>query len=266
MRTVSKALKILDLFTEETPVLGLVEIAGITGLDRATCHRMLKVLEEHGYVARPVASKKYTLGATVLRLARTREYISPTSATLQAFVDALAVRTTETCHASLIAGQQIATVAVRDGTRSNRVHVEYGARMELHATATGLACLAFGPSTFAEAGLRAPMTACTPQTVTSIEALNALLETFRAQGYSIANRSFDPEVVGIGAPIFGPDGFAMGAIAIATPSTRMNDATLADTAHALIAVAIEASQALGGRVPADYLRRASHNLASKLSA
>ena len=56
MRTVSKALRILDLFSEDMPTLTLAEIATLTGLDRATCHRMLKVLDEHGYVTRPPGS------------------------------------------------------------------------------------------------------------------------------------------------------------------------------------------------------------------
>ncbi len=73
MRTVAKALTILDLFTEQRPSLSLTEVARATGIDTATCHRMLKVLEGHGYVFRTAATKHYSLGATVLRLARTRD-------------------------------------------------------------------------------------------------------------------------------------------------------------------------------------------------
>lgn len=254
MRTVSKALRILDLFTEDTPVLALTEIATLTGIDRATCHRMLKVLDKHGCVTRPPGSKKYTLGATVLRLARTREFISPITPALQALVDALAVRTTETCHASLIAGHQIATVAVRDGTRSNRVHVGFGARISPHATATGLACLAYGSRDFVEHGLEGTLPAYTPFTTTDPAALEALVAGFRAQGYSIADRSFDADVIGIGVPIFGPDGFAAGALAAATPAARMDEASLMATVDALVEAALQATAALGGRIPDDFLK------------
>lgn len=266
MRTVSKALKILDLFTEDAPVLGLAEIAALTGLDRATCHRMLKVFEEHGYVTRPLGSKKYTLGATVLRLARTREFISPATPALQAIVDALAQKTTETCHASLIAGQQIATVAVKDGTRSNRVHVGFGARISPHATATGLICLAYGNTDFVEHGLADPLPAYTPFTTTDAEALQALVSTFRSQGFSVADRSFDSDVIGVGVPFFGADAMAAGALATATPASRMDDATLRCTVELLIEAAFEATSALGGRIPEEFLRSTAVNRFPKSQA
>ncbi len=200
MRTVAKALTILDLFTEQRPSLSLTEVARATGIDTATCHRMLKVLEGHGYVFRTAATKHYSLGATVLRLARTREMTTPVSATLQAIVDALTETVAETSHASVIAGFQVATVAAREGLRSNRVHVEYGARMELHATATGLACLAYADTAFAEHAFAAPMTRFTATTVTTAQGLREALSLTRSRGYSVADCSFDADVVGVGAP------------------------------------------------------------------
>lgn len=255
MRTVGKALTILDLFTEQRPSFSLTEVSQATGIDTATCHRMLKVLERHGYVFRAAASKQYSLGATVLRLARTREITTPMSATLQAVVDALTEKIAETSHASVIAGHQVATVAARDGSRSNRVHVEYGARMELHATATGLACLAYGAAAFVEQALAAPMTRFTSTTVSSTQELEEVLSLTRLRGYSVADGSFDPDVMGVGSPFFNPDGTAMGAIAIATPLSRMDSINLTRTALAVMAAGIEITERLGGTVPADFLDR-----------
>ncbi|WP_315928201.1 IclR family transcriptional regulator [Mesorhizobium sp. SP-1A] len=253
MRTVGKALTILDLFTEQRPSLTLTEIARATGIDTATCHRMLKVLERHGYVFRQAATKHYSLGATVLRLARTREITTPMSATLQAVVDALTEKVSETSHASVIAGQQVATVAAREGTRSNRVHVEYGARMELHATATGLACLAYADAAFVEHALAAQMTRFTATTVSNAKALEEALSLTRSRGYSVADCSFDADVVGVGAPFFNADGIAMGAVAVATPANRMNAPNLARTALEVMAAGIEATRRLGGIPPQDFL-------------
>jgi hypothetical protein len=49
VRTVAKALMILDLFSEETPSLRLADIAERAGLDRSTAYRMLQTLCEFGY-------------------------------------------------------------------------------------------------------------------------------------------------------------------------------------------------------------------------
>ncbi len=253
MRTVSKALTILDLFTEQKPSLTLTEIGRATGIDTATCHRMLKVLERHGYVFKEAATKRYSLGATVLRLARTREITTPVSATLQAVVDMLTDRVAETSHASVIAGRQVATVAAREGSRSNRVHVEYGARMELHATATGLACLAYGDTAFVEEALTAPMTRFTATTVATAKDLEAALSLTRSRGYSVADCSFDADVVGIGAPFFNAEGTAMGAVAVATPANRMTPSNLARTALEVMMAGVEATHRLGGTPPQDFL-------------
>ncbi|ODT12980.1 MULTISPECIES: IclR family transcriptional regulator [unclassified Mesorhizobium] len=253
MRTVAKALTILDLFTEQRPSLSLTEVARATGIDTATCHRMLKVLEGHGYVFRTAATKHYSLGATVLRLARTREMTTPVSATLQAIVDALTETVAETSHASVIAGFQVATVAAREGLRSNRVHVEYGARMELHATATGLACLAYADTAFAEHAFAAPMTRFTATTVTTAQGLREALSLTRSRGYSVADCSFDADVVGVGAPFFNPDGMAMGAIAIATPANRMDKPNLARAAFCVMAAAMDATARLSGTAPRDFI-------------
>jgi DNA-binding IclR family transcriptional regulator len=255
MRTVGKALRILDLFSERTPLLGLSDIARTTGLDRATCHRMLKVLGQHGFVSQSPDTKKYSLGATVLRLARAREAISPVSAALQAIVNALTQRTTETSHASLIAGHQLATVAVCEGLRSNRVHVEHGGRVEPHATASGLACLAFGDTGFVRSVLEGELPAFTPSTLSDADALAREMATIRARGFSVADRSFDQDVVGIAAPIFGADGKAIGAIAVATPASRMDDETRMATGRAVMEAALEATGNQAGRAPADFLDR-----------
>lgn len=253
MRTVGKALNILDLFTERRPSLSLTEIARATGIDTATCHRMLKVLETHGYVTRTAATKQFSLGATVLRLARTREITMPMSAVLQAVVDALTEKVAETSHASVIAGFQVATVAACAGLRSNRVHVEQGARMELHATATGLACLAYADSAFVEHALATSLTRFTATTVTSARDLKDVLSLTRSRGYSVADCSFDADVVGIGAPFFGPEGNAMGAIAIATPAARMDPLDRTKTALSVMAASMDATARLGGSAPHDFL-------------
>ena len=253
MRTVAKALTILDLVTEHSSEWGLSEIARVTGIDRATCYRMLSVLLRHGYVSKAPDSKKYSLGATVLRLARTREASTPVSATLHKVLETLTRKTTETSHASLIAGFQIATVASCDGPRNNRVHVEPGARMELHATASGLACAAYADAAFVAHLLDGDLPAFTPTTVTDAKRLKTILEQVRAQGFSVADRSFDADVVGIAAPVFGKDCLALGSIAVATPASRMSEQVKSASVLAVMEAAVEATRNLGGVLPEGYL-------------
>ncbi len=253
VRTVAKALTILDLFTEETPSLRLADIAERTGLDRSTAYRMLQTLCEFGYLDQSEETKKYRLGATVVRLARTRDAVVQTGDLYHDLLRRLTQETQETSHASHLAGYQIATIAACPGLHNNRVFVEAGGRLEPHATASGIACLAYAGPAFLERALARPLTSFAENTPMTPEDLMAALTATRKRGYSTAPGTFDPEVYGVAAPIFGAKGLAVGAVAVATPFSRMTPELERHIARCTIAAGLEASRVEAGVVPESYL-------------
>jgi DNA-binding IclR family transcriptional regulator len=73
MSTVAKALDLLSLFTRTHPQAGLSDLARRSGLNKATCHRMLTDLAAAGLVEQVGPARDYRLGPAVLRLAALRE-------------------------------------------------------------------------------------------------------------------------------------------------------------------------------------------------
>jgi len=73
MRTVDKAMNLLNYFSTEKPEYGLSELAREAGLDKATTLRIMVSLARHGFIEQHPETKKYRLGNSVLRLARIRE-------------------------------------------------------------------------------------------------------------------------------------------------------------------------------------------------
>ncbi len=253
MRTLAKSLMILDLFSEAQPAWRLSEIAASTGLDRSTAHRMLKTLLEFGYLSHERESKRYQLGATIQRLARTREAVVATAPFYREILETLTQQTQETSHASLIAGFQIATIAVCEGHHASRVVVAAGGRLDMHATASGLACLAYGPGQLLERALSQPLPAYAPTTPLTASDLEQRLGDIRTRGYALADGTFDPEVFGIAAPIFGHEQTAIGAIAVASPFSRMTPVSRLKIARATVEAALRASAVEAGHVPRSYL-------------
>ncbi|MFN3644330.1 MAG: IclR family transcriptional regulator [Gemmobacter sp.] len=250
MRTVEKALRLMDHFDDQTPERGLSDLARRAGLDKATTLRMLTDLAATGLVEQDPASRAWRLGAGVLRLARLREAAFPVAAVIQPILDRLAAETGETAHASLRAGRDLATVGTADSPRAARVTIEPGLILPLHATASGLAYLAFArPEVQAEVQAR-PLAAHTPATPVTAAALAARLDRTRAEGYGMADQTYEAEVIGLARPIFGPDGYATGAIAVASPASRFDAALKARILAALGPAACAASTGLGGRPPA----------------
>lgn len=249
MRTVEKALRLLDLFDDQHPDLGLSEMARLSGMDKATVLRMLTDMAATGLVEQDMQTRHWRLGAGVLRLARLREAAFPVSRVLTPILEQLAQDTGETAHASLKAGRDLGTVGVAESTRPTRVSLEPGLVLPLHATASGIAFTAFAHPDLREQVLARPLSGVTRATPTSRAALSDLIALARSRGYAVADQTFESEVYGIAMPLFGPDGFAVGALAVATPSSRISETHVSAILAALAPAARQASLGMGGRIP-----------------
>lgn len=256
MRTVEKALKILDLFSIHQPEAGLSEIARQAHLDKATTLRMLSALVRQGFVEQHPESKKYRLGKAVLKLARVRETSFPVVALLQPVLKKLATLTGETAHASLATATALMTVGVAEPQRATRVFVDPSQPLPFHATASGICYLAFAPEGVAEEILESwSLKAYTETTRTTANGLRAEIETARQQGFAVAEGSFESDVIGCAAPMFDWSGHASGAIAVATVAARATAEHRAAIASSVLRAAVEVTRATGAE-PAPVLLKA----------
>jgi DNA-binding IclR family transcriptional regulator len=242
--TVAKALCLLDCFSESRPQIGLSEFARLSGNDKATTRRLLVSLLEAGFVEQAAESRAYRLGPAVLRLARVREAHLPIEAVVRPVLAALAESTGETAHFSLVSGSALATIAFAESSRANRVRLEQGELIPFHATASGVAYLAFAPRA-AERILLQELPRYTNDTVVDAEALRRRLDKARRDGFAVSRNGYEDGVFGLAAPVFDKDGTATGAIAVAAPTVRVNKLAEASIRQAVARAADEISVGLG---------------------
>ncbi|MBN8293219.1 IclR family transcriptional regulator [Rhodobacter sp. NTK016B] len=252
MRTVEKALRLLDFFTDKVVEIGLSDLARQSGIDKATVLRMLSDMAECGFVEQNPETKRWRLGAGVLRLARLREHAQPVTRVLTPILEKLAQETGETAHASLISGRDLANIGVVEPSRANRVYIEPGLVLPLHATASGIAVTAFSRPEQQERVLARTLTAVTGMTPTSRAALEGMVSRARDRGFAVADQTYEAEVYGIAMPIFGPDGYATGALAVAIPASRAGEDHERQIIAALETAAHAATTRLGGRPSAEH--------------
>ena len=69
LKTVDKALDVLEAFTLDKPEWGVTELGHHLGWDKSVVQRVLATLEARGYVARSARTRGYRLGLAVLGLA-----------------------------------------------------------------------------------------------------------------------------------------------------------------------------------------------------
>jgi len=222
---VKNALSLLDHFSETNPEIGLSDLARRSGQDKATVYRLMNALRDSGLVEQGATSKLYRLGPSVLHLARVREATFPVLALAQPLLEGLTDRTGETSHFSLLTHMTLAVIASVESKKATRVSMRGSETLPFHATASGLAFLAFARPDVAAKGLALPMARFTDDTLTTAAALQDALALTRAQGFAVVDKAYEDDVYGIAAPIFGPtfgtERAAIGAIAVATPSHRM---------------------------------------------
>lgn len=245
MTTIDRALALMELFSESRPALGLTQLAALASYDKATTRRMLMALLRCGYVEQDRATKEYRLGPAVVRLARVREATFPISAIVEPLLRRLSEATGETSHFSLVSGSSLATVGLVESTRAHCVRLDKGESLPLHATASGIAYLAFAPPNAALEPQKR-LRAYTPKTITDFNKLRAKVSTAQREGCASSADGYEDGVFGIAAPVLGADGYAVGAVAIAAPASRV-DARIEQQFRTLVLNAgKQISRALGG--------------------
>ena len=254
MQTVDKALGLLGFFSEGKPAIGLSEMARLAGFNKATTRRLLLALEKHGFVEQDAKTRAYRLGPGLLRLARVREAVSPVQAVVRPILEDLVSRIGETAHFSLPAGGSLATIGLVESTKSNRVMIERGEVIPLHATASGIAFMAFARPEIVKKALSKKLIGHTAYTITDKKELRDQLRAVAKAGVAVAKSSYEDGVCGIAAPVLGEDGFASGAIAIAAPASRAKRKAIAAIQPEVRRAAIEISKAMG----VDFTSAAPH--------
>ena len=246
MRTIDRALGLLGLFSEQRPTIGLSELARLARYDKATTHRYLSALLRRGFLEQDVLTRTYRLGPSLLRLARVREHTHPIEAAVAPVLDRLVKATGETAHFSMLCGDELATLAVAESPKVNRVFVEIGETLPLHATSSGLAYLAFAQPRAVEAALHQPLAAFTRATLTDPARIRALLESCQKNGIAASSDGYEDGVFSVAAPVFNSGDAVCGAVAVAAPESRHKQAAETVMREAVRQAAAAITHALGG--------------------
>lgn len=171
IRSIERALHVLEQLAAVDRELGLTELADAVGLSAGTTHRVLRTLVQHGYI-RQLPSRDYTLGPGLVALGERARQGAGLGA--ESRLQALADRTGETAALATPDGSEVIFLAqATPRGRNMRVVVELGQRTSLGAPAIVDAILAARPKLAAH--IRGD-----PQTT-------ARLEGVRKRGYAVDN-------------------------------------------------------------------------------
>jgi IclR family pca regulon transcriptional regulator len=215
VQSLARGLSVITAFDAEHPSMTLSEIAGRTGLTRATARRFLHTLVELGYVR--FDGKWFSLTPQVLRLGTA--YLSglglPQIA--QPHLEQLSARLGESTSAAVLDGDEIVYVARVATRRIMTVGITVGTRFPAYATSMGRVLLAGLPPEEVDDYLaRADLASLTGRTVVEPGALRAELDRVRDQGWALVDQELEAGLRSVAAPLRDRDGEVVAAVNVST--------------------------------------------------
>lgn len=96
VKSLSRGLALLKLFDVDRPRWTLSDLVRASGMHKATCYRLLRTLEQDGFLASDAGSGEYVLGPALTRLAILAESGDELARTAQPFLERLVQITGET--------------------------------------------------------------------------------------------------------------------------------------------------------------------------
>jgi DNA-binding IclR family transcriptional regulator len=248
MSSATKALNLLSYFSVARPEIGLSQLCRIANRDKATTYRHLQALESAGFIEQNPSTKQYRLGPAVLQLAQTREATVPRKASTAGPLLDLAEATGETAHVTVLSGTKVYGLAACDSPRhGTRAIIDIDV-FPLHATASGLCTVAFGPEELMDAAL-ANLTSFTTTTATTQAVLTEAVQEAQETGFGCASRSYEDEVEGLAAPLFDQTGQFAGTVSVASVATRFTPELKHTIKERLMIASREITHNWGGTIP-----------------
>lgn len=220
LSTLEKGIRILTLFSRETPSMSAIEIARQLDLPASTAYRYLAVLREHHLIVQE-RSGVYRLGTKILELAGC--VIRPTLREIALpIMRTLSNQEGETVILSSLRDHDGVCLERIEGHHALRVSHQRGAVFPLHAGASGKALMAFLDADRQDTIIeRFGLTRFTPNTITDPGKLREELDRIRRLGYAESSSEVDEGTYGIGAPILSADGQVLASLCVSAPTHRL---------------------------------------------
>jgi len=242
---IGKVFQILEAIQGSPSGLTLKPICDTTGVHKSTAHRFLKHLERDGYVLRTEAGA-YMIGPRLSNLGARSNHRVTLQAVARPILWELWKSTGETVNMAVLDQGTVLYVEVLESPHEFRLASRVGIRRPLHATGLGKALAAFMPAEQRERVLSTvSFQPLTPKTITNMVQFRGELERVRMEGYSLDDEETTQGARCVSAPIFDADRFAVAAVSVSAPVTRVSREQVPQLAAAVMAAARAVSVAMG---------------------
>jgi len=244
IESVDNALKVLHMLREHSHIR-VSEASSSIGVARSTAHRLLAMLQHHGFVRQDPFSRAYVAGPALLDfgLAIVRDRSIRTHA--RPFLETLSQETGETVHLIVLQGRDVLFLDCVESTKAVRVGDRTGLVLPAHCTSAGKALLAALPRERFRAlypGERLP--GLTHRSIRTRARLEREVKLVRERGYATNFGETEFDIGSIGVLIKDRQGTARAALSVAAPTSRLTDKVISTMAKAALRTAAAIGEVL----------------------
>jgi DNA-binding IclR family transcriptional regulator len=222
LKTVRKALAILDSFNKDSQIQGVTEIANRFGFNKSTTHIILKTLTEENYLIFDLKTKKYSLGFKPLELAGRIAYGRDLRDIALPIMQKLSETVEEDITLNILVEGHRVCIAIAESRSFVRHIIPVGKALPLHCSAAGKVLLAYMDPEDAESIIKkSGLPKYTSKTITDKKTLFAQLDLLRKNGVGESRNEYGKDAAALAFPIFNGKNELVAALSIQTTITRL---------------------------------------------
>jgi IclR family transcriptional regulator, KDG regulon repressor len=234
IRSIERAIAILNCFGPESPELSFIEISERVGLAHSTTNRIIATLERNGCLARNEDNRKYYLGPKIAQLGALCYSHMDFRKIAHPYMVELRNRFNETISLYVVQGEYRVCIERVETMQALRRVINIGDRLTLTRGAPGRLLLAYLPP-------------ASRRTILSRDPWipEESLDEVRRKGYAVSAGERESGVSSIAVPISNARGKVVAALNMSGPSLRFTASGMPEKIAAMVEYAKTISEALG---------------------
>ena len=245
IESVDNALKLLHMLRDRSQIR-VSEASTAIGVARSTAHRLLAMLQHHGFVRQDPFSRAYVVGPALLDFGLAVLRDQDIRARARPFLETLSRETGETVHLVALQGRDVLFLDCVESAKPVRVGNRTGLLLPAHCTSAGKALLAaLTPERFRALYPEERLPGLTRRSIRGRARLEREVAAVRRRGYATNFGETADDIGSVGVVIPEPRRAARAALSVAAPTSRLTDKAVSTMAKA----ALRAAAAIGEALP-----------------
>jgi len=239
VKSLYKAIKLLDYFTIEHPERGITELAELTGMYKSSIHNTVTTFEKCGILQKNLKNNKYRLGLKILQLNYNLCTSDDFRNIMQPYMERVSNLGNESVYLAVPSDSEVVYLNANYPAGITPGRSIVGVKAPMYCTGVGKAILAYLPQEILDQVAANGFEKYTSNTITDIVSLKKELALIRERGYAIDNMEHEYGIKCVAVPIKNIRGEIVGAFSISGPSLRFSDQKLNEYSKLLTSMSLE---------------------------